>query len=77
MKRKTKTVMLAACALIVLGAAIFACAFAAADFDIHRLSTPEDSNKGVASGVGPLRGDRADTGQCVGGRYPRLPLRVG
>lgn len=45
MKRKTKTVMLAACALIVLGAAIFACAFAAADFDIHRLSTPEDSTR--------------------------------
>lgn len=45
MKRNTKIVLISACALIVLGTAICACAFAAVDFDIHMLSTPEDSTR--------------------------------
>lgn len=45
MKKNTKIVLLTACALILTGAVICACAFAAVDFDIHRLSTPEDSTR--------------------------------
>lgn len=45
MKKSTKTVLLAACALILTGAVICACAFAAVDFDIYRLSTPEDATR--------------------------------
>ena len=42
MKKSIKAVLLAACALIITGIIICVCAFGAVDFDIYRLSTPED-----------------------------------
>ncbi len=45
MKKNTKIILLVACALVLCGAVICVCAFAAVDFDMFRLSTPEDATR--------------------------------